>query len=94
MNIDLGSIEHSKIIATKVLNSIIDELKIRKVEEHSISSLEVRIDSIIYQINDVVKKYKIDTKVRLCPLKKTQQRLCNGKCKHYIVRGREINNGY
>ena len=89
MQIELGSIEHNKRILIKALEGIKDELKIRNVD---ISVLDSTNNILTRAIDRLIAINKVtNTDKRLCPLKKTQQRLCTGQCKH--CKGEEKNNG-
>ena len=79
MQIELGSIEHNKRVLTKAIEGILDELKIRDVDT---TIIQLRSDSLIRAIDSMIEINGVDEAKRLCPLKKTQQRLCTGQCKH------------
>ena len=77
--IEVGSISHNMIIIEKSIERIKNELRIRGVDT---SFLDSRTNIFTRAIDRVVKINKVIPEVRLCPLKKTQQKLCTGNCKH------------
>ena len=91
MNIELGSIEHNKRIIIKALEGIKDEFKIRDV---CFGSLSPTNNILIRAIDRIAKINKVITTVRLCPLKKTQQRLCTGQCSNCKKDTVNVNNNH